>query len=104
MTVVQRRIRKYFSEKDGKDLMDEPHQTDELMQTITMKKPFYKQPLPVNTYSYEIRYYQLGGFHDHKHGKHGKKAKYGEEEHTEITKYGSHADHEYTQAELEDRR
>jgi len=75
MTVVQRRIRKYFNEKDAKVLIDLPDERDELMQTITMKKPFFKQPLPVNTYEYTITYYQLGGFHDKK----GKKGHNGDE-------------------------
>lgn len=45
MTIVQKRMKKYFCEKDGSlmELMKEADMPlDDLMATITMKRPFFK--------------------------------------------------------------
>jgi len=54
--VVQKRIRKYFSEGDAFELL-KCESDDILLKTIYLKKPWFTQPLPVSNYEYEIRYY-----------------------------------------------
>lgn len=80
MEIVKKRIRKYFSDKDGNlmEFMKERRDMkEEMLETITLQKNLFKITMPESTYTeYKITYYWLGGHHHHKRG--GKKRREGD--------------------------
>ena len=63
MNIVEKRIRKYFNEKDGFALMyQDRHPENILLKTFVIQRNIYNMGMPLDHFDEKIKYYDLGGW------------------------------------------